>query len=55
MASTILLIIFAALSAGSYGAGGSLGGMLAALTAWRFLLGIGIGWAAMPLAIRWSF
>ncbi|CAO1597059.1 glycerophosphoinositol permease [Xanthoria calcicola] len=43
MASTILLIIFAALSAGSYGAGGSLGGMLAALTAWRFLLGIGIG------------
>lgn len=54
MASTILLIIFAALSAGSYGAGGSLGGMLAALTAWRFLLGIGIGWAAMPLAIRWT-
>ncbi|KAL8704115.1 MAG: hypothetical protein Q9225_008098, partial [Loekoesia sp. 1 TL-2023] len=43
MASTIILIIFAALSAGSYGAGGSLGGMLAALTAWRFLLGIGIG------------
>lgn len=43
MASTIILIIFAALSAGSYGAGGNLGGMLAALTAWRFLLGIGIG------------
>ncbi|KAI4211176.1 MAG: hypothetical protein LQ351_005974 [Letrouitia transgressa] len=43
MASTVILIIFAALSAGSYGAGGSLHGMLAALTAWRFLLGIGIG------------
>ncbi|KAI4129923.1 MAG: hypothetical protein LQ338_002008 [Usnochroma carphineum] len=43
MASTLILILFAALSAGAYGAGGSLGGMLAALTAWRFLLGIGIG------------
>ncbi|KAL9604654.1 MAG: hypothetical protein Q9219_000374 [cf. Caloplaca sp. 3 TL-2023] len=43
MASTVILIVFAALSAGSYGAGGNLGGMLAALTAWRFLLGIGIG------------
>ncbi|KAL8664834.1 MAG: hypothetical protein Q9202_002696 [Teloschistes flavicans] len=43
MASTIILIIFAALSAGSYGAGGSAGGLFAALTAWRFLLGIGIG------------
>ncbi|KAJ5418024.1 uncharacterized protein N7487_001574 [Penicillium crustosum] len=31
------------LGAGSYGAGGSLGGMLAALTAYRFFLGIGIG------------
>jgi hypothetical protein len=37
------LIIFAALGAGSYGAGGSIGGLFAALTAYRFLLGIGIG------------
>lgn len=29
--------------AGSYGAGGSVGGLFAALTAYRFLLGIGIG------------
>ncbi|KAK5230513.1 glycerophosphoinositol permease [Exophiala xenobiotica] len=41
--STIILIIFAALGAGSYGAGGSVGGLFAALTAYRFLLGIGIG------------
>ena len=43
MASTIILFVFAALSAGSYG-GGTINGMLAALTAWRFLLGIGIGY-----------
>ncbi|CAG8379134.1 unnamed protein product [Penicillium salamii] len=43
MISTIILFIFAALGAGSYGAGGSIGGMLAALTAYRFFLGIGIG------------
>ncbi|KZF21016.1 MFS general substrate transporter [Xylona heveae TC161] len=43
MASTIILIIFAALAAGAWGAHHSLGGMLAALTAYRFLLGIGIG------------
>jgi len=41
--STIILIIFAALGAGSYGAGGSIQGLFAALTAYRFLLGIGIG------------
>lgn len=41
--STVILFIFAALSAGSYG-GGSINGMLSALTAWRFLLGIGIGY-----------
>jgi MFS family permease len=41
--STIILFIFAALGAGSYGAGGSVGGLFAALTAYRFLLGIGIG------------
>jgi MFS family permease len=41
--STIILILFAILATGSYGAGGSLEGMLAALTAYRFFLGIGIG------------
>jgi MFS family permease len=40
--STIILILFAILATGSYG-GGSLEGMLAALTAYRFFLGIGIG------------
>ncbi len=45
MTSTVILFIFAALSAGSYG-GGSINGMLQALTAWRFLLGIGIGCVA---------
>ncbi|KAI9652237.1 MAG: hypothetical protein M1829_001803 [Trizodia sp. TS-e1964] len=43
MLSTIILIIFAALATGSYGAGGSISGLFAALTAYRFLLGIGIG------------
>ncbi|EMF16861.1 MFS general substrate transporter [Sphaerulina musiva SO2202] len=43
LVSTIILFVFAALSAGSYGAGGTLSGMIAALTAYRFLLGIGIG------------
>ncbi len=42
MASTIILIIFAALAACSYG-GGTISGVLAALTAWRFFIGIGIG------------
>lgn len=43
LASTIILFIFAALGAGSYGAGGSVTGLFSALTAYRFLLGIGIG------------
>ncbi|KAI9818777.1 MAG: hypothetical protein M1827_007597 [Pycnora praestabilis] len=43
MVSTCILIVFAALAAGSYGAHGTVGGMLAALTAYRFFLGIGIG------------
>ena len=43
LVSTIILIIFAILSAGSWGAGGSVSGLFAALTAYRFLLGIGIG------------
>lgn len=41
--STIILFVFAALSAGSYGYHGSTLGMFAALTAYRFFLGIGIG------------
>ncbi|KAF2227622.1 MFS phospholipid transporter Git1 [Elsinoe ampelina] len=41
--STIIILIFAALSAGSYGAHGSQSGLFAALTAYRFLTGIGIG------------
>lgn len=43
MVSTIILIVFAALCAGSYGYHDSTSGMLAALTAYRFFLGIGIG------------
>ena len=39
--STIIIILFAALGAGSYGAGGSPSGLLAALVAYRFFLGIG--------------
>jgi MFS family permease len=43
IAATIIVVVFSALSAGAYGAGGSTDGMLAALAAYRFLLGIGIG------------
>jgi len=43
LASTIILILFAILATGSYGAGGSTSGLFAALTAYRFFLGIGIG------------
>ena len=46
MISTLILFIFAALSAGSYGAGGSTQGLFAALAAWRFFVGIGIGLGA---------
>ncbi|KAH8722776.1 major facilitator superfamily domain-containing protein [Phaeosphaeriaceae sp. PMI808] len=42
-ASTIIIILFATLGTGSYGAGGSPTGLLAALVAYRFFLGIGIG------------
>ncbi|KAG0649240.1 Glycerophosphodiester transporter GIT2 [Hyphodiscus hymeniophilus] len=42
LVSTTIMIIFAALSAGAYG-GGTLDGMVAALTAYRVLVGIGIG------------
>lgn len=37
------LILWSILSAGAYGAGGSIGGLLAALQAYRFLIGIAIG------------
>ena len=43
LASTIILIVFAALGAAAYGAHGSVNGMFAALTAYRFLVGVGIG------------
>ncbi|OAP60365.1 hypothetical protein AYL99_05367 [Fonsecaea erecta] len=41
--STIILIIFSILCAGAYGAGGSTQGLFAALSAYRFLIGLGIG------------
>ena len=43
LVSTLILMLFAALCAGSYGYHGSIGGLFASLTAFRFLLGIGIG------------
>ncbi|KAF1953075.1 glycerophosphodiester transporter [Byssothecium circinans] len=42
-ASTLIIILFATLGTGSYGAGGSPGGLISALVAYRFFLGIGIG------------
>ncbi|QSZ36095.1 hypothetical protein DSL72_007220 [Monilinia vaccinii-corymbosi] len=41
--STMILIVFAALGAGAYGYHGSSGGLFAALAAYRFLVGVGIG------------
>lgn len=41
--STIIVILFAILGTASYGAGGSSSGLFAALSAYRFFLGIGIG------------
>lgn len=41
--STIILIVFAIMCTGAYGAGGTASGLFAALAAYRFLLGIGIG------------
>ena len=43
LCSTIIVILFAALAAGSFGYHGSIHGLFAALTAYRFFLGIGIG------------
>ena len=40
LVSTICLAVFTALAAGSYGYKGSIQGMFAALTAWRFLVGV---------------
>ncbi|OBT45912.1 hypothetical protein VE00_04207 [Pseudogymnoascus sp. WSF 3629] len=42
LVATVIMIVFTALCAGAYG-GGTLTGMIAALTAFRFLVGIGIG------------
>ncbi|PVH98229.1 glycerophosphodiester transporter [Periconia macrospinosa] len=42
-ASTIIIILFATLGTGSYGAGGSPNGLVTALVVYRFFLGIGIG------------
>lgn len=44
LTSTVILIVFAILAAGSWGAGGSVYGLFGALTAYRFLVGIGIGY-----------
>ena len=43
LASTLVLILFAILSTGSYGYHGSVYGLFSALAAYRFFLGIGIG------------
>lgn len=40
---TLIIFVFSALSAAAKGAGGSTPGMLKALIAYRFLLGVGIG------------
>lgn len=41
--STVILFVFAALGAGAYGYQGHTQGLFAALTAYRFLVGVGIG------------
>ncbi|ESZ92439.1 putative metabolite transport protein [Sclerotinia borealis F-4128] len=41
--STVILIVFAALGAGAYGYQGTTQGLFAALAAYRFLVGVGIG------------
>ena len=43
MLATAIVFVFTALAAGAYGAGGSVSGMFQALSAYRFLTGIGIG------------
>lgn len=51
MISTCILIVFAALCAGSYGYHGSVTGLFAALAAYRFLIGIGIGYVSSYVAV----
>lgn len=46
MISTCILIVFAALCAGAYGYHGNVNGLFAALAAYRFLIGIGIGYVS---------
>ncbi|KAF8339919.1 MFS Git1p-related glycerophosphoinositol and glycerophosphocholine permease [Cantharellus anzutake] len=43
MAATVIVVIFSALSAASYGAGDTFSGLITSLSAYRFLLGIGVG------------
>jgi hypothetical protein len=43
MTATAIVVVFSGLSAASSGANGSIGGLLAMLSAMRFLLGIGVG------------
>jgi MFS family permease len=43
MVSTVILFVFTALAAGSYGINGGTVSMFNFLTAWRFFVGIGIG------------
>ncbi|KIM32935.1 hypothetical protein M408DRAFT_20266 [Serendipita vermifera MAFF 305830] len=43
MSATGIVALFSLLSAASYGANGDVYGLFAALSAWRFLLGIGVG------------
>lgn len=42
MTATVIVAVFSALSAGSYGARDSFSGLIASLSAYRFLLGIGV-------------
>lgn len=43
MSATAIIVVFAILQTSAKGAGGSITGMLQALIAYRFLIGIGIG------------
>ena len=42
MAATVIVALFSGLSAASYGANDSFDGLIASLSAYRFLLGIGV-------------
>jgi MFS family permease len=43
LASTVIMIVFAILATGSYGAGGRPEGLFMALAAYRFFVGVGLG------------